>query len=887
MTLIRISRGRYSPKVPVFVNGVPYTVPVGIDTDQPAEVIAALDSARIPYRLGGGNGVSAGKLEIRGTGQRVSVGVNGAITYFPVNSEFDDTPANRDLLDTAKIAYLAGSAASAGDANRYMLASTDNKPYNKRNQVTTGLEYALSKKPITATAYGAAFPRVFWINWYLTEGGGSPVEDLVQSPRTILGTKVLFRGAYYQITFEMMRGLPGLTVSGDGTSIVIAPGYSCIADPLPFIMNGYEWMICETHDYNAIGDWRGGGTTVYIPRGESIEYSSTTLAGKLGNNSVLNNVVGGGIGVYTPGPAGMFGKGWDGRSVFFARGHSIWRGVGVTVESQNLRGSFTFIDRALADLNIPTWNGSVSGFNVKTLPGAGGLTGVGRSKALFLMLGNANNAMPFTDFGLPGDVNGKTTDETAWKQGLSNAWDTVRSEFPGVRLIQELIPPYTATTDVTYGATDQAHLTISASVSPTVWEAGGVRTRVNNWTLLQKGVGNGPDAIMDNRNTYSEDADFILARTDLSGASSPKMADGTLAVGSGAGANSILVTTTTPPAVGAFLLVGVGVAGADEMTVKRIALRPDIGANVWQVYAAGTQPTFIGTVPNAHPLGAVVKEEITQDYLHYSGNYHRYGSDKLKLMPELFSKVPAIIHPYQTETNDYFARLPVVPSQSDIRIAIDRIIDGARRCGYWDACDILYDLSAPEGSANINIRQNAFTLVKTGAVTFNNGVQGDGVSAWLNSLYNPTTAPNSKFLQDSAHGFVFCLSNINEDRGDMGHSTLTLSSRLVSGSMGGRWNGAGVGGIATSGSNLSSHGLNWANRVLSTGVGGNKNALTQTTATQTSVPVTSDTIKFLYGANGYSTKKLGFGGAGGGVTADMMEAMYNPIMSLMRLRGAM
>jgi hypothetical protein len=108
MTLIRISRNRNSPKIPVFVNGAPYDVPVGVDTDQPPEVIAALDSARITYRLGGGNGISAGMLEIRGTGKQVAVGLNGVITYFPVGTEFPDTPANRALLDTSNISYLSG-----------------------------------------------------------------------------------------------------------------------------------------------------------------------------------------------------------------------------------------------------------------------------------------------------------------------------------------------------------------------------------------------------------------------------------------------------------------------------------------------------------------------------------------------------------------------------------------------------------------------------------------------------------------------------------------------------------------------------------------------------------------------------------------------------------
>jgi hypothetical protein len=117
MTLIRISRLRYSPKVPVFVNGAPYNVPVGVDTDQPAEVLAALDYAGVAYRVGGGNGVASGTLVIRGTGSRVATALNGTVRYYDVGKEIPDTQATRDALDIAGVVYVRSDAAGSGGYN--------------------------------------------------------------------------------------------------------------------------------------------------------------------------------------------------------------------------------------------------------------------------------------------------------------------------------------------------------------------------------------------------------------------------------------------------------------------------------------------------------------------------------------------------------------------------------------------------------------------------------------------------------------------------------------------------------------------------------------------------------------------------------------------------
>jgi hypothetical protein len=775
-----------------------------------------------------------------------------------------------------------------GDPNRWMLAGDGSKPHTKLYQVPAGQENVAVRRVMMAGPAGCQTPRVAFSNRVMTENGGVPVEVAVPSVRDIRLAVARFRRAYYPITWERMRDRPGFTVSLDGRSIVCDPGLEPIADPLPYNMLPWEFHHIETWEVSAIGDYRAGGLFVLGYRGESIELSASSLAGKIGNNSVLSNNVGSGSGGFTPGPLCMFGKGWDGRPVGILHGHSFVRNVGVIAEAASLWGGHTGYDHVFAKAGIPVWNKSVSGFALSTLAGAGGgaETGLTAMKALFDLLENPGGLDPFTFFFLPGDINGKTLDLDAWQTGNRSAWQTVRNLFPRALLVQESMAPYVASLDSTYGLTDQAHQTTSSNTSPLIWQSGGTRPQMNAWYPTQAGVEGGFDKYMDNRNIFSEDPESLLMRNDTTGASSPKMADATLVAASIAGAGSILITTTQPPVIGSMLLVGVGVANPDQLNVRNVLKRPDLGANIYQVFQVGGNPFLTGSLTFAHPINAVVKEVPSFDFIHYSGNQQNYYGDAMapQINAGLVGAPPALITRYRTDTQDYFDRLPSVGSLSlDNRGGLDELFLGLEMCGGAEHMDLLYELSWNNAAqCAVNLRSASYTLTQVGAVNYANGVQGDGISAYLNTNYDPTVGTGKLYtLADSMMG-TFCVSHASEDKSAMGNSANGIDCRRASGSVGVEQNGTGVAGTLGSTSNPTSFGSNIGYRVNGTQVGCYKNMVQGLGSQAVAGALVAAPLRILNGASGFCTTRHAFAFAGNTMTGEIVTGVHRALYRYLR-----
>jgi hypothetical protein len=763
---------------------------------------------------------------------------------------------------------------SSGDPARYMFMSGSLQPFNTNYAISSGNEYCLSRSVEFFPAYGGNSMRVCFSNWYLTQTGSNPTESYTTTDLIVDAVYARHRGVYYQCTFELMRSATDVTVDGPGTGFTITGGsghgLNCWTDPLPFTGTAFEPVHIEVMTHGAIGDKRPGGHAVRPWRGESVEYSATTLAAKLGNGTVLNDTqTGNGIFVFRPTCAVC--KGWDGRPVGFLVGHSIWDGVGGLTEAVTAIGATSGAEIAFSELQLPYWNRSVLGWATKTY-NSSSLDATGRSKQMFDLLGNSGSAPPFTVGVFAGDVNdvsGGSSLATLQGYAATDCWPTFRSLYPSARLVQETSTSKAATTDATIAWTSQANQVPNSSPAST-WTAGGIRDQLNDWYLTRVGVGSGPDAILDTRAIYSEQADYTLFRTTFSGAVVPAMSDGTVFTTTSGSISSLLIQTSQRPADGADVVLDVGGFGGAIQVMKTV-YRPDQGADVFQVFLAGGSTAYAGgTTSHVYTSGQTVKEEPSIDGLHYSSRMYAWVGQKIKDQSSVFGTMPAIIPGYQTEASDFFDRL-AVSITSDQKAAINNLIMGFKAAGIWAQLDGIWPLWLVESNAVLNMKSSSFTLTKSGTVTFSNGATSNGTTGYLDTGINwGVTSTNA--VQDSAMLGVFCLSNnAAENKTAMGNSNNALNIRHTTNFMNGRLNaGAGAVGVITS-TLVTNHGLAIVNRLVSASIGGYKNGVLGTTLSQTSAAMDGGNITILKGASGFCNSTLGLAMCGASLSAGGMQ----------------
>lgn len=110
------------------------------------------------------------------------------------------------------------------------------------------------------------------------------------------------------------------------------------------------------------------------------------------------------------------------------------------------------------------------------------------------------------------------------------------------------------------------------------------------------------------------------------------------------------------------------------------------------------------------------------------------------------------------------ARMTVTPNAGR-QTLIDNLIKSLKSSGIWTKLDAFYVLAAADKqSAFLNWVQNNYNLTENNGgieatFTADQGYLPTGVSGWLNSTFNPTTAVSPKFVQDNAS--MFARSNSN------------------------------------------------------------------------------------------------------------------------------
>lgn len=94
---------------------------------------------------------------------------------------------------------------------------------------------------------------------------------------------------------------------------------------------------------------------------------------------------------------------------------------------------------------------------------------------------------------------------------------------------------------------------------------------------------------------------------------------------------------------------------------------------------------------------------------------------------------------------------------------LDLFFRGLRATGMLDSSDAIYDFTGlSQQEMCLNLVQDAYNLtVGLGTVNFvaRSHVAGDGTDDYLDTNFNPLTAVNPKFVQDSAHMGVFPLDD--------------------------------------------------------------------------------------------------------------------------------
>ena len=130
---------------------------------------------------------------------------------------------------------------------------------------------------------------------------------------------------------------------------------------------------------------------------------------------------------------------------------------------------------------------------------------------------------------------------------------------------------------------------------------------------------------------------------------------------------------------------------------------------------------------------------------------------------------------YSADAEQFFDR---VEFQGPTREALyAALIDALVTAGVWSKLDALWILAArEEPTALANLKSSSFTATKNNTPVFEidrgyTGSDGAGTSSYLNSTFNPSTAPSPQFTQNSAHISAWQITTTSEDVVIMGQGS--------------------------------------------------------------------------------------------------------------------
>lgn len=134
-----------------------------------------------------------------------------------------------------------------------------------------------------------------------------------------------------------------------------------------------------------------------------------------------------------------------------------------------------------------------------------------------------------------------------------------------------------------------------------------------------------------------------------------------------------------------------------------------------------------------------------------------------QLAPGQLTNVAAVMPSgFLPETNALIARFSTPPTNARA-ILINNLIGSLMTATVWSTLDFLYVMAAADSqAAKLNWITNAFNATEVLVPTFvaDRGFTGDGLASYLDSGFNPATAPTPKFALNDATMMHWSLTNL-------------------------------------------------------------------------------------------------------------------------------
>lgn len=248
-----------------------------------------------------------------------------------------------------------------------------------------------------------------------------------------------------------------------------------------------------------------------------------------------------------------------------------------------------------------------------------------------------------------------------------------------------------------------------------------------------------------------------------------------------------------------------------------------------------------------------------------------------------------------TDAAAYIAAMTVQPNDTR-RGVIDDFVVALKAASIWAKMDCLHLLAAHDNqAARLNAKApSTFTLAATTSPVFtaDQGYKGTGAGlttgGFLQSTFNPTTAPSPQLVQDSAHLAVWVRQASSAAANGLfrelgGGQSFIASKNAVASQMNCQANSAGTDLIATAGTGVGFYA--WS-RQLAANYHAFFNSTDLGTTVRASAAMVAGSFSVLRAGSGYSDAQVSFACWGAGLSAADEAALYSAVSAYLTAVGA-
>lgn len=236
---------------------------------------------------------------------------------------------------------------------------------------------------------------------------------------------------------------------------------------------------------------------------------------------------------------------------------------------------------------------------------------------------------------------------------------------------------------------------------------------------------------------------------------------------------------------------------------------------------------------------------------------------------------------YDTDALAYFARLSVAPG-TGFKGLVNNAIVASKAAGLWNTkCDAFYLwCHNNQADALLNLIGNVYNCTISGGLTFTqwSGFTGNGSTGYLDTGFNPTSAPSPKYTLNAAAIIAWCLDNSNTGGyifGNVGSSNMTLNPRHSGFSDTIRANINSTPGPDQFGDATTSIGMFTLSRTAAGAVAAYRDKTAYGTSSRGADALPNGNITFLRANTTYSTHKLALGVVSGALTSGQKDTLYD------------